>query len=180
MLNLEIYSENVISYTAKVKKPQNSRATHVELHDDDIVQAARDILRRRAEKRDKSFKITSPRTAVSAFEPIFFGADDRERFAVAFLDSQHRPITVDCLFEGTINAAAVYPREIVKAALRYNAAAVIIAHNHPSGETNPSDADRRITQRIKEALSTVDINLLDHFIFSAEMDSFSFAERGLV
>ena len=88
----------------------------------------------------------------------------REVFAVLFLDSQHRLIRYQELFLGTIDAAAVYPREVVKAALQYNAAAVIIAHNHPSGVAEPSQADISITARIKSALDLIDVRLLDHFV----------------
>ncbi len=88
----------------------------------------------------------------------------REVFARLFLDSQHRLIVYEPLFYGTIDSASVYPREVVKRALQLNAAALILAHNHPSGVAEPSQADRRITGRIGEALALVDIRLLDHFV----------------
>ncbi|WP_394181650.1 DNA repair protein RadC [Marinomonas posidonica] len=103
----------------------------------------------------------------------------REIFAVLFLDSQHRLIRYQELFLGTIDAAAVYPREVVKAALQYNAAAVIIAHNHPSGVAEPSQADISITSRIKSALELIDVRLLDHFVVG-DGSPVSLAERGLV
>ena len=96
-----------------------------------------------------------------------------------YLNSQHKLIEVDELFMGTIDGAAVYPREIAKAALGHNAAAVILGHNHPSGITEPSAADRRITERIVSALGLLDIRVLDHVIVSTE-GSFSFAEEGLM
>ncbi|KZN14123.1 RadC family protein [Marinomonas sp. TW1] len=103
----------------------------------------------------------------------------REIFAVLFLDSQHRLIRYQELFLGTIDAAAVYPREVVKAALQHNAAAVIIAHNHPSGVAEPSQADISITSRIKSALELIDVRLLDHFVVGDGLPV-SLAERGLV
>ncbi|MCM2680966.1 RadC family protein [Echinimonas agarilytica] len=103
---------------------------------------------------------------------------EREVFGVMFLTSQHALIDFEELFFGTVNMTTVYPREIVKAALKNNAAAVILAHNHPSGEPEPSQADRNITQRIQQALSLVDIDVLDHIIVGKE--SMSFAERGLI
>ncbi|RTE86502.1 MULTISPECIES: DNA repair protein RadC [Gammaproteobacteria] len=103
----------------------------------------------------------------------------REVFAILLLDSQHRLLHYKELFYGTINAAPVYPREIVKIVLEYNAAAIILAHNHPSGVAEPSQADRRVTDRIKDALQTIDVAVLDHFVIGAG-ESVSFAERGLL
>lgn len=103
----------------------------------------------------------------------------RERFVVLFLDSQHRLIRYQELFQGTIDSAAVYPREVVKAALTNDAAAIIIAHNHPSGICEPSQADISITDRIKRALELIDVRLLDHFIIG-EGQPLSLAERGYV
>jgi len=105
--------------------------------------------------------------------------EQREVFAVLFLDSQHRLIRYQALFLGTIDAAAVYPREVVKAALQHNAAAVIISHNHPSGVAEPSQADISITSRIKSALELIDVRLLDHFVVG-DGSPVSLAERGLV
>lgn len=102
---------------------------------------------------------------------------DREAFTVMWLDNQHRLIADDILFLGTINSISVHPREVVKAGLKHNAAAAVLAHNHPSGHSEPSDADRRITARLKQALDLVDIRLLDHLVVGG-MDIVSFAERG--
>ncbi|EKO3735504.1 DNA repair protein RadC [Vibrio metschnikovii] len=103
----------------------------------------------------------------------------REAFYILFLDNQHRVIQDEILFEGTIDAASVYPREVVKRALQLNAAALILAHNHPSGIAEPSQADRRITQRLIEALQLVDIRVLDHFVIG-DGEVVSFAERGWI
>ncbi len=102
-----------------------------------------------------------------------------EVFAALFLDNRHRIITYEELFRGTIDGASVHPREVVKQALAHNAAAVIFAHNHPSGVAEPSEADRSITRRLKEALSLVEIRVLDHFIIG-DQSAFSFAEQGLM
>lgn len=107
------------------------------------------------------------------------GDKEREIFCVLYLNSQHQLIEVEELFMGTIDGAAVYPREIAKAALAHNAAAVILGHNHPSGITEPSAADRRITERIVSSLGLLDIRVLDHVIVSTS-ESFSFAEEGLL
>lgn len=102
---------------------------------------------------------------------------DREAFTVLWLDNQHRLIAHDTLFLGTINSITVHPREVVKSGLKNNAAAAVLAHNHPSGEAEPSKADRLITTRLKQALELVDIRLLDHMVVGG-MDIASFAERG--
>ena len=108
--------------------------------------------------------ITSPGHTIDYFRLFYADKQDREHFAVMLLDSQHKVLTCTVLFSGTIDGAAIYPREILKAALHANAAAVILAHNHPSGQPEPSTADKRITERIKSALALVDIRVLDHII----------------
>jgi DNA repair protein RadC len=102
-----------------------------------------------------------------------------EQFACIWLDSQHQVLKFESLFNGTIDSAAVYPREVVKAALASNAAAVILAHNHPSGIAEPSQADQMITQRLLKALETVEVRLLDHMVVGKGI-VVSFAERGLL
>ncbi|HWV15273.1 MAG TPA: DNA repair protein RadC [Cellvibrio sp.] len=103
----------------------------------------------------------------------------QEVFAVLFLDSQNRLIAYDEIFFGTIDGASVYPREVVKKALARNAAAAILAHNHPSGLAEPSQADRRITQRLQEALDLVGVRVIDHMVVG-DKEVISFAERGLI
>ena len=105
--------------------------------------------------------------------------NQHEVFCVIFLNSQNQVIAFEEMFRGTIDAAAVYPREVAKAALAHNAAAVILAHNHPSGTAEPSTADRRITDRLIAALGLLDIRVLDHLIIGGANIT-SFAERGLL
>jgi len=104
---------------------------------------------------------------------------DHELFCCLYLDNRHRVLRFDELFRGTIDGTSVYPREVVKEALGVNAAAVILAHNHPSGVAEPSQADERITKRLKSALELVDIRLLDHFIVG-DGAATSLASRGLL
>ncbi|KAB0463731.1 RadC family protein [Vibrio kanaloae] len=126
-------------------------------------------------KREGTF--TNP-TNVKEYLKIKLGAHDREVFAVMFLDNQHQLISFEELFFGTIDAASIYPREVLKSALNHNAAAVVFAHNHPSGIAEPSQADRRITQRLVDALKLVDIRVLDHIVVGE--DCVSFAEKGWI
>jgi DNA repair protein RadC len=107
------------------------------------------------------------------------GTRECEYFSVIFLDNRHRVLTIEDMFRGTIDGASIYPREVVKAALLHNAAAVMFAHNHPSGVAEPSQADRAITDRLVNALSLVDVRVLDHFVISVR-ETVSFAERGLL
>ncbi|MDI0489826.1 DNA repair protein RadC [Escherichia coli] len=102
---------------------------------------------------------------------------EREVFIVLYLDNQNRLLQCETLFTGTINHTEVHPREVVKLALRHNAAAVILAHNHPSGETEPSKQDQHITQHLVKALAIVEVRVLDHLIVGIG-DVLSFAERG--
>ena len=108
-----------------------------------------------------------------------FSACEHEVFACLFLDNRHRIIRWAELFRGTIDGASVYPREVVKEALAVNAAVVLFCHNHPSGDAEPSEADKHITHKLKTALGTVDIRVLDHVVIGGE-DTYSFAEHGLL
>lgn len=103
----------------------------------------------------------------------------REIFCCLFLDQRHRVIALEELFAGTLNTAPVYPREVVKRALAHNAGAVIFAHNHPSGQADPSEADRLLTGRLKDALGMVDVRVLDHLVIG-DRDVVSLNERGLI
>ncbi|MEC4089877.1 RadC family protein [Pseudoalteromonas rubra] len=117
--------------------------------------------------------------AVSDYLKIQLKGLHHEVFMALFLDNQNRLIRDEVLFSGTINAASVYPREVVKAALKYNAAALIFAHNHPSGVAEPSEADRLITNKLQRALALVDIQVHDHLIVAGSC-CLSFAQRGLL
>jgi DNA repair protein RadC len=122
--------------------------------------------------------LTSPE-AVRDYLRLSLAARPFEAFVVLHLDSQHRLIAAEELFRGTLAQTSVYPREVVKAALARNAAAVIFAHNHPSGVAEPSRADELLTQSLKSALALVDIRTLDHFVVAGS-HVISFAERGLL
>ena len=117
--------------------------------------------------------------ASKEYVQLQIGCSEVEIFCVMFLDTQNQLIEFKKMFTGTIDSASVYPREIVREALLLNAKSVIVAHNHPSGILEPSNADKRITRRIIEACNTLDINLLDHILVS-KLGAMSFAERGLL
>ncbi|CAD6875312.1 RadC family protein [Methylomonas fluvii] len=121
--------------------------------------------------------LTSPDKAKDCIK-LKLAPYEHEVFVCLFLDNQHRVIACDELFRGTIDGASVYPREVVKASMHYNAAALIMAHNHPSGISDPSQADRVITAKLKEALALIDVRVLDHFIVGETV--YSFAEHGLL
>ncbi len=125
---------------------------------------------------DEAF--TSP-TMVAKFCQLQIAHLEHEVFAVMFLNTSYKLIDFKVMFRGTIDAASVYPREVAKEALIQNAAAVILSHNHPSGDTQPSAADQRITSRLAEALGLLDIRILDHIVVSTTQTT-SFAERGLL
>jgi DNA repair protein RadC len=122
--------------------------------------------------------LSSPQ-AVRDFLRLYFQKHQREAFVAIFLDIQNRVITTEELFAGTLGQTSVHPREIVKRALALNAAAIIFAHNHPSGIAEPSGADRHLTKALQEALKLVDIKVLDHFIVG-DGKPFSFSEQGLL
>ena len=142
---------------------------------DEILDAARAILARRIRR---GAAISSPR-ATREFLKLQLAGHGHEVFAILFLDNRHRLIEFVPLFRGTIDGASVYPREVVKEALARNAAAVILAHNHPSGVAEPSQADELITNRIRDALSLIDVRVLDHLVVTGDA-IVSFAERGLL
>jgi DNA repair protein RadC len=137
-------------------------------------------LARRALKEDISSRdaLSSPR-AVRDYLRLTLAGREQEVFVVLLLDAQHRVIACEELFHGTLTQTSVYPREVVKCSLKHNAAAVIFAHNHPSGVAEPSHADEILTRSLKSALALVDIQVLDHFIVAGSR-TMSFAERGLL
>ncbi len=118
-------------------------------------------------------------TQVKDYLRLKLAALPHEVFAVLFLDAQHRLLAMEELFRGTLTQTSVYPREVVKRALALNAAAVMLAHNHPSGVAEPSKADEYLTQTLQSALGLVDVRVLDHFVVAREQ-VVSFAERGLL
>lgn len=122
--------------------------------------------------------ISNPRDS-SDYLAVQFSTLEHEVFACLFLDTRHRVLSYQELFRGTIDGCSVHPREIVKSALQKNAAAVIFAHNHPSGVAEPSQSDTRLTQRLKDALALVDVRVLDHLIVGGG-DVISMAERGII
>jgi|TARA_R110001583_G_scaffold195538_1_gene375661 DNA repair protein RadC len=160
---------------AKLKAGEVAGTYHVTspVTETDIITMAKCFARR---KLAKGRKITQPS---QAFEHLKLLLQDYEYevFSVLFLDSQHRVIRFEELFRGTIDVASVYPREVLKAALACNAAAVILVHNHPSGDPEPSDSDRKITERLKEALGLMDIRVIDHVVVGSDGCK-SFAEKG--
>ncbi len=146
-------------------------------NDDTIIESALKILESRLLYDPESIPMTSPQ-ASKDFVKLKLFAYEHEVFACLFLDNHNRVIVFDELFRGTIDGASVYPREVVKACLSCNAAAVIFAHNHPSGIAEPSQADIAITERLRKALALIDVRVLDHLIVGDEVTSF--AERGLL
>lgn len=144
-----------------------------------VLQATYELCRRSmVESLHRDDVLTSP-AATREYLLATLARETREVFWCLFLDAQHRVMASEALFYGTIDGASVYPREVVKACLHHNAAAVIFAHNHPSGVAEPSQADRRVTQRLREALALVDIRTLDHIIVAGNR-TVSMAEMGLV
>ena len=146
----------------------------------DRLMAARELLRRALaeELAESAISVSSP-AAVGDYLRLFLGGQEYESFVALWLDAQNRLIAGIELFRGTVTQTSVYPREVVKAGLRFNASAVILAHNHPSGHPEPSRADELLTSELKNALALVDIRVLDHFIV-ADTAVMSFAERGLI
>ncbi|TCK06183.1 RadC family protein [Marinobacterium mangrovicola] len=141
------------------------------------LQAVMEMSRRHLEAQlQRGSALESPQ-AVRRYLSAQLRHENREVFACLLLDNRHRVIRFEPLFFGTINAASVYPREVVSLALRHQAAALILAHNHPSGVAEPSQADRQITDRLIDALALVDVRVLDHLVIG-DGESVSFAERG--
>jgi len=141
-----------------------------------VLEMARRALREELTAGDA---LTAP-AAVRDWLQLNLGHLPHEAFVALWLDAQNRLIAHDELFRGTLTQTSVYPREVVKQALQRNAAAVVLAHNHPSGNAQPSAADEALTRALKDALALVDVKLLDHFIVAPGRVPFSFAERGLI
>ena len=143
------------------------------------LKAAAELGRRAlAETARQADALSSP-TAVRDYLRLLLAERQHEVFVAVFLDAQNRVIATDELFRGTLTQTSVYPREVVKTALRHNAAGVILAHNHPSGVAEPSQSDQMLTETLKRALAMIDVRVLDHFIVGRGA-AYSFAERGLL
>ena len=149
--------------------------TEQQQREERLLERARKILLRRMQQ---GTYLSNPEE-VKDYLRLQVGHLEHEVFGCLFLNNQHAVIAAEEMFRGTIDGASVYPREVVKRALELNAAAVIFYHNHPSGVSEPSQADQRLTQRLKAALGTVDIRVLDHFVVGSA-EALSFTERGLL
>ena len=145
-------------------------------HEDWIIQLAINLLEERIFKAGPS--LSSP-AAVRDYLRLKLVVEPNEVFAVVFLDSQHQVLAYEPLFKGSVDQTSVYPRVVVQRALALNASALILAHQHPSGVTEPSTADRSLTDRLKAALAMVDVRVVDHFIVG-KGKPYSFAEAGLL
>ena len=143
------------------------------------LQAVLELSQRYMQERCQRDAVFNSPNAVYEYLTLQMRGLQQEVFMVLYLDSQNRLVKDEILFYGTINSASVYPREVLKAALKNNAAAIILAHNHPSGIAEPSQADKLITNKLQQALQLVDINVLDHIIVGGET-CVSFAQRGLI
>jgi DNA repair protein RadC len=148
----------------------------VRAREDKAIYRAIRILERRLGENGEA--LSSPQ-AVRDYLSLILAEEEHEIFIAMFLDAQNRVISTEPLFRGTLTTTTVYPREVVKRALHHNAATVIFAHNHPSGETEPSPADTELTAALKTTLALVDVKALDHFIVGKKK-VLSFAERGLM
>ncbi|NDU92815.1 MAG: DNA repair protein RadC [Ferrovum sp.] len=163
--------------TTCLVKTEDMPAYQIDIQDDDaIIQKAIAILASRL--RNAEVFLLHP-DAVRDFLRIKMGALEHEVFNVVFLNAQHGVIAIEEMFRGTLTQTAVYPREVLKRVMHHNASAILLAHNHPSGVAEPSQADKRLTETLSKALSMVDVTVLDHFIV-AGVQCISFAERGLI
>ena len=140
-----------------------------------VLEMSRRALQEQLQRGDA---LNSPR-AVRDYLQLLLASRSQEVFVVLFLDTQHRVLATEELFHGTLGQTSVYPREVVKRALAHNAAAVILAHNHPSGVAEPSQSDQLLTDALKQALALVDVRVLDHFVVALGK-TLSFAEKGLL
>ena len=145
------------------------------MNEDRLIQRAIKVLDGRIRNSDA---LNSP-AQVRTYLRLKLAGLEHEVFVTIFLDAQNRVITTEEMFRGTLTQTSVYPREVVKAALRCNAAGAVFAHNHPSGVAEPSHADENLTTALKQALALVDVRVLDHFVIGGS-SVLSFAERGLL
>lgn len=143
------------------------------------LQAVLEMSRRALQEEMRSGDALSSPAAVRDYLQLLLRGREQEVFMGVFLDAQHRVIAAEEMFHGTLTQTSVYPREVVKRALALNAAAVIFAHNHPSGVAEPSQSDQMLTEALKQALALVDVRVLDHFIVAGAV-CMSFAEKGML
>lgn len=143
------------------------------------LEVARELLLRDLRKQMRRGPAMASPQVLRDWLRLYCAGMEHEVFLVIYLDTQHRLIEAEELFRGTLTQTSVYPRELVKGALARNAAALALAHNHPSGETEPSRADELLTQTLKSALILVDVRVIDHFVVAGDQ-VLSFAERGLI
>ena len=162
------------SETAFLAIPGMGRAKYAQL------QAVLEMARRALAEPMKERDAFSTPSAVRDYLRLHLAGYLHEVFFALWLDSQHRLLATEELFRGTLAQTSVYPREVVKRALTHNAAAVVFAHNHPSGVAEPSSADEALTQSLKHSLALIDVRVLDHFIVAGQSQPLSFAERGLI
>lgn len=143
--------------------------------DDAVIEQALAIL----DKRVRRGPVFADPTTIGRYLKLQLQGHEREHFAAVFLNAKHHLLAYEVLFTGSLEGTEVHPREVVKQALRHNASAVVVAHNHPSGDPTPSAADRSMTIRLRDALRMVDIRLLDHFVIGVG-DPYSMASKGWV
>ena len=143
------------------------------------LQAVLELARRALQEQLTDGVFLSAPQAVRQYLQLYFANQTHESFVVLFLDVRNRLISTDEMFRGTLTHTSVYPREVIKSALRHNAASLILAHNHPSGNSEPSAADIRLTDTLRQATALVDVRILDHFIIAGSQ-IYSFAESGRV
>jgi len=167
-----VHSEKPASY--ETGKPEQNTQTREQ--EDIIIEQALAILDTRMFRHGEA--LISPRDS-AAFLKLKLGGYQWEVFGVLFLDNRHRVLAFEEMFRGTLDGASVHPREVVRAALKHNAAAVILSHNHPSGVAEPSAADRNITRQLRDALQLIDVRVLDHLVIGAG-ELTSMTARGLI
>lgn len=170
-----ICSDNAVAdYITSPTTKGDSRLRHV-------LAAAHELLTRIAAQSLQGKSILTSPQAVKDFLRVYFAGAERESFVVIYVDTQHRVIDVEELFAGTVSQTSVYPREVVRRAMHFNASAVLFAHCHPSSDVRPSSADEYLTSTLKQALSLVDVRVLDHLVVAPNGSAIaSFAERGLL
>jgi DNA repair protein RadC len=161
--------------TVRFRATDRFKTNYGELNSAEILQVAESIIAAKVASRGDC--LSSPEDTKRWLRLHFHGLLN-EQFSVIFLDAKHRVIAFETLFYGTIDASVVYPRVVAQKALTHNAAALIFAHNHPSGNPEPSQADINITRRLVDAMALLDIRVLDHFVVGDEITSF--AEKGLL